>query len=253
MSNDRPYAHQATTVHHEAESHLLHHEYDGIREFDNPTPGWWHLLFIGSVVFSIGYVMFWHMSPIGWTPEQAVAWHQDLEAKKLFSSGDIKPEAASMVKLMSSPALMSHAAAMFQTNCAQCHAKDGGGINGVNLTDDYYKNTKTIEGLYKVISEGANNGAMPSWNRFSEKERVLLAAYAASLRGTKPAVSKEPEGEVIPPWPTAASLEHPAGATSSTTTPSKTSRSARFLDGKAHGAFAPDASLIVASFHTSDR
>ncbi|MFN9977437.1 MAG: cbb3-type cytochrome c oxidase N-terminal domain-containing protein, partial [Phycisphaerae bacterium] len=39
-----------------ARDHLSDHEYDGIREYDNPTPGWWHLIFIGSVFFSIMYV-----------------------------------------------------------------------------------------------------------------------------------------------------------------------------------------------------
>ncbi|MFN7337509.1 MAG: cbb3-type cytochrome c oxidase N-terminal domain-containing protein, partial [bacterium] len=29
---------------------ILDHEYDGIREFDNPTPGWWHAIFFASVI-----------------------------------------------------------------------------------------------------------------------------------------------------------------------------------------------------------
>ena len=35
--------------------HLMDHEYDGIQEFDNPTPGWWYMLFWACVFFSIFY------------------------------------------------------------------------------------------------------------------------------------------------------------------------------------------------------
>jgi hypothetical protein len=82
------------------------------------------------------------------------------------------------------------------------HAKDGGGINGVNLTDDHYKNVKKVPDFFTVITNGANNGAMPAWRtNFSDNERVLLAAYVMNLRGTKPASARPPEGEVLPPFP----------------------------------------------------
>ena len=30
------------------EEELLSHNYDGIQEYDNPIPGWWHMIFLGS-------------------------------------------------------------------------------------------------------------------------------------------------------------------------------------------------------------
>ena len=34
---------------------LTDHAYDGIREYDNPLPGWWTYLFVGTIVFSVLY------------------------------------------------------------------------------------------------------------------------------------------------------------------------------------------------------
>lgn len=186
------------------DSKLTEHEYDGIREYDNPTPGWWHLIFLGTVGFSVLYIMFWHLNPLAKSPEEAWQAEKVAENKRIFGKfGELKPDQATILSLMGNAQMQDIAASMFQTTCASCHAKDGGGINGVNLTDDAYKNIKKIEDIYTVITNGANNGAMPSWrNTFSVNERVLLASYVASLRGTKPASPKPPEGEIIPAWPT---------------------------------------------------
>ena len=35
---------------------LLDHDYDGIREYDNPLPRWWLYLFYGTVAWSLFYV-----------------------------------------------------------------------------------------------------------------------------------------------------------------------------------------------------
>jgi cytochrome c oxidase cbb3-type subunit 3 len=181
---------------------LLDHEYDGIREYDNPTPGWWHAIFLGTCVFALFYWAFLSFSPMIASPEQKWADRQTVEFKRIFGSmGDLEPDAPTLLKLRADQRLMQVATGMFQGNCSSCHAKDGGGINGVNLCDDSYKNVKKIEDLYSVITNGAASGAMPAQgNRYSKNERVLLAAYAASLRGTKPATPKAPEGDVIPPW-----------------------------------------------------
>lgn len=183
---------------------LLDHEYDGIREYDNPVPGWWHVFFWLTVVFSLLYFVFYHTaSPFATTIEADWKSRQTEEYAKIFGElGELKADEPTLLMLMGDIRMMAVAEGMFVGNCAQCHAKDGGGINGVNLTDDAYKNVTTLTGFYTVISKGANAGAMPAWeHRMTENERVLLAAYAAHLRGTTPANPKGPEGTVLPPWP----------------------------------------------------
>lgn len=184
---------------------LLDHEYDGIQEFDNPTPGWWHIILAGSVLFSVFYVMFWHVSPLAPTIQQQWQRYQTAEFKKLFGSlGELKPDEPTLLRMMGDGKMMEVAQGIFETNCASCHARDGGGINGVNLTDDHYKNVKQLADVFRVITEGANNGAMPTWRgRLSDNERIIVAAYAARLRGTTPKAPKGAEGDVIAPWPAA--------------------------------------------------
>lgn len=182
---------------------VLAHEYDGICEYDNPTPGWWHLIFLGSVVFAGMYLVFWHFSPLAWSERDAWKSAQVSEYKRIFGAvGDLKNDVPTLIAMKNKPEMMAIAEGMFVGNCAQCHAKDGGGVNGVNLTDSHYKNVKEMTDVFNVITNGAANGAMPSWRAlFSENERVLLAAYVSGLRGTKPANPKPPEGDEIAPWP----------------------------------------------------
>jgi cytochrome c oxidase cbb3-type subunit III len=181
---------------------LTGHSYDGISEYDNPTPGWWHLIFIATIAFSFLYIVMDFASPMMKTPQESWARMQVLENKRLFGKFNLDNDEASIHKMMSMPDMMTVASGMFQNNCSACHARDGGGINGVNLTDDHYKNIKTLTDIYPIIANGAGNGAMPAWSSsLSKNEIVLLSAYVASLRGTTPALPKAAEGEKIAPWP----------------------------------------------------
>jgi cytochrome c oxidase cbb3-type subunit 3 len=182
---------------------LTNHEYDGIREYDNPTPGWWHMLFLASIVFSVFYFTYYTFSPDAQTIQDSWASMQTAEYARIFGAlGTLENDDQTVHKLMADPKMMQVAAGIFVGNCAACHARDGGGINGVNLTDDAYKNVKVIVDVFNVITDGANSGAMPSWrNKLTKNERVLMAAYAASLRGTTPVAPKGPEGSPIPEWP----------------------------------------------------
>ncbi len=111
----------------------------------------------------------------------------------------LKGDAATINQMRIDPKMMQVAHGMFQSTCSACHAKDGGGINGVNLTDNHYKNIKALPDLFTVISNGAANGAMPSWrNSIQQNQRVLLAAYVANLRGTTPAKPKARPSQVRP-------------------------------------------------------
>jgi cytochrome c oxidase cbb3-type subunit 3 len=191
---------------------MTNHEYDGIREYDNPTPGWWHAIFFGTVIFAVFYLAIFSWSPAGTTPQEDLQARQTEEYAALFGKlGELKGDAATINQMRIDPKMMQVANGMFQSTCSACHGRDGGGINGVNLTDNHYKNIKVLGDLFTVISNGAANGAMPSWrNTIQQNQRVLLAAYVANLRGTTPAKPKDPEGVVIPPWEEGTSPAAPA-------------------------------------------
>lgn len=182
---------------------LTGHVYDNIQEYDNPTPGWWWGIFAACVLFSAVYVIYWHGSVLGYSEEDSWSDSQRAEFARIFGSvGELDHDQSTILQQTGNPQFMIVAKSIFQGNCTACHNKDGGGNVGVNLCDDHYKNVNKVEDLYTVITDGANSGAMPSWkNRLSQNERVILAAYVASLRGTTPASAKAPEGKVIDPWP----------------------------------------------------
>lgn len=191
---------------------LMEHEYDGIREYDNPTPGWWHAIFLLSIIFALFYAAFWHTSPMAWSEREAWQAEQVAEYQRLFGEiGELAADEPTILRMMGDARMLAVARGIFEGSCAACHARDGGGINGANLTDDFYKNVKTLPDLLTTISKGAGAGAMPAWeNTLGQNQRVILAAYIATLRGTTPAAPRVAEGVEIAPWP-AAAPEEPAG------------------------------------------
>jgi cytochrome c oxidase cbb3-type subunit 3 len=197
--------------------HLLDHEYDGIREYDNPPPAWWSWIYFGTIVFSIIYFFFFQFSPVAWTNDDLYQASVAANLRQQFSEiGDLTPDRATIVSYMSKPEWLTVGESVFKSQCAQCHAPDGHGLVGPNLTDDKYINVQNIEDIAKVINEGANNGAMPAWQaRLHVNEVVLTAAYVASLRGQNlegPGIDFPNEKE-IPPWPAAS---NPAAETEAT-------------------------------------
>lgn len=186
-----------------AEPMLLDHNYDGIQEYDNPTPGWWWMLFHGTVVFSIVYYLFFQFSPDAWTLKDAYSASVVTDLRKQFAEiGELKPDEATILKFSKDKKWLEVGRNTFTTNCVSCHGRDGEGVVGPNMTDDSYKNVKTITDIAAVISNGAANGAMPAWkNRLHPNEVVLTASYIASLRGKNLPSARPAEGNVIPPWP----------------------------------------------------
>jgi cytochrome c oxidase cbb3-type subunit 3 len=190
---------------------LLDHEYDGIREYDNPCPAWWYLLFLGTAVFSAFYYLFFQLGSFGWTVAQAhqAAVAEDLK-RRFAEMGELEADEATLLKAMNDPEWLAVGESVYETQCKSCHGADGSGSVGPNLTDDHYKNVKELADIARVVVEGAANGAMPAWNaRLHPNEIVLVSAYVASLRGKDLPGPRGAEGEVIPPWPTEPSMPPP--------------------------------------------
>jgi cytochrome c oxidase cbb3-type subunit 3 len=198
-------------------SPLTEHDYDGIREFDNPTPGWWHAIFIASIIFSVFYYMFFQFSPVAWTPQDVHAKAEIANLKKQFAElGTLAQDEPTMLRMMNDAKWLSVGQSVYRSNCVSCHADKGQGIVGPNLTDHSYKHVKKLDDICRVVANGAANGAMPAWKiNLHPNEVVLVSAYIATLRGQSvPGGRGLIEGEVqIPAWPTASAAAPGPGPT----------------------------------------
>src|SRR5690606_5524518 len=47
---------------------VMEHTFDGIAELDNPTPAWFMVLFYGTIIFAIIYLLNYHV--FNWAPLQ---------------------------------------------------------------------------------------------------------------------------------------------------------------------------------------
>lgn len=188
---------------------LLTHDYDGIREYDNPTPGWWTMIFLGSTVFAVLYVIFFHLSPLGESlglTEHALhasAVKKDAEAS-MSQLGVLTADEATLMRLSVDEFALGKGAAIYASTCIACHRADAGGVVGLgpNLTDEFGKNASTPRGIFDTIFNGIEATAMTAQGpQIGEENSILVAAYVLSLRGTNTPDGIEPEGETMPDWP----------------------------------------------------
>ncbi len=179
------------------------HNYDGIEEYDNPLPGWWKWLFIGTIAFSPIYWVYYHSGVEGRSVEDQYGAALAASTRLQFAEiGELKPDADTIARYMHKDNWVRVGRSVFQANCISCHGREAEGQIGPNLTDEAFKNITNIEDIATVIIKGAGNGAMPAWaNRLHPNEVVLVAAYVASLRGQDLPGPRGPEGRPIAPWP----------------------------------------------------
>lgn len=190
---------------------LTGHNYDGIQEYDNPMPGWWKMLFLGTVLYAIPYLMYYHQGidnrSIHGEYDQAVAANLRLQFAEI---GELEPNRETLMKYKDDDKWRLVGQSVYKTHCVSCHGDKGEGKVGPNLTDDLWKNVKVIEDIATVIKNGAGGKAMPAWNnRLHPNEIVLVSSYVASMRGSLPPGSgKTIKGEKeIPPWDAATEPE----------------------------------------------
>jgi cytochrome c oxidase cbb3-type subunit III len=190
---------------------ILDHHYDGIREYDNPMPGWWVAIFWVTIVFAAAYFVWYHAPMEGRSIYDGYEESRVADLKAQFKDvGELKPlevDAATLAAWAKSEKYANYRAigkAVFKSSCVSCHGDDATGLVGPNLTDNQWKNVKVITDIPKVITYGANKNAMPAKGgaNLSSNEIAVVAAYVASLREHPVAGGKHIDGEaVIPAWP----------------------------------------------------
>lgn len=179
------------------ENIVLDHEYDGIRELDNTLPPWWKWGFYVTVVVAVIYFVRFHVLETGPTPEQEYNAEMKVAAAQLEAqrknSGEVVDE---KTVTMADAAGIAEGKQIFQKSCYMCHGSNGEGGVGPNLTDEYWLHGGSINDVFKTIKYGVIDKGMQAWEKqFSPQEIKNLSSYIKSIKGTKPANAKAPQGE----------------------------------------------------------
>ncbi len=178
------------------------HVYDGIEELDHGIPAWFQVLFYSTIIFGVGYFLYYG---IGNGPTLTAEFEKNqLELEySIYQQGLANPGSAKkvqteseLVALVADASIRKGGHQAYASKCASCHGAEGGGGIGPNLTDDYWIHGAKMTDLVKVISEGVADKGMPAWGQvLADSEVTALAVHVRSLLGTKPAGAKAPQGE----------------------------------------------------------
>lgn len=178
----------------------LGHDYDGIRELDNRLPPWWLYGFYACILFACIYLWRTQVTHSAPSPveELQATMKVAAEEKEAFLAKSKNNVDESNVKLLTDAADVEAGKKVFTSMCAACHAADGGGTVGPNLTDNYWLHGGSIQDVFKTIKYGWPEKGMKSWkDDYSPVQIAQIASYVKSLHGTKPATPKEPQGELF--------------------------------------------------------
>lgn len=176
---------------------LIDHEYDGIKEMDNPIPVWFNALFYSSVTFGVVYLLVYHV--FGWGLLQDAEYKQELKiaeiAKKEYLATAANLIDENSITLDETGVMASAGQTIFAANCVACHGNHGEGTIGPNLTDNFWLHGGEIKDIFKIIKYGVADKGMVPWEQTLTPAQIAeLSNYIVSLRGTTPENPKEAQG-----------------------------------------------------------
>jgi cytochrome c oxidase cbb3-type subunit 3 len=161
------------------------HAADEIEEYDNPLPRWWFQLFVGTILFSLVYLVLYpglgnFAGVLGWSQEGQ--WEKEVaRAEERFTPIFAQYQEVPIPELARDGEAMQVGERIYQNNCAVCHAANGqGGYGFPNLTDDDWLYGGEPENIVTSLVRG-RNGLMPSWQQLGEANIENLSQHVLAL------------------------------------------------------------------------
>jgi cytochrome c oxidase cbb3-type subunit 3 len=182
------------------------HEWDGIRELNNPLPRWWLWGLYATIIWSIGYWIVYPAWPLVSDYTRGLLDHSQRAAvmAEVEAAKDARGALggalakASLEDIRSDPELLKLALAQgkaaFGDNCAACHGAGATGRIGYpSLQDDEWLWGGTLDDVHQTIRVGARSshaetrpGEMLAFGRdgmLKREEIRAVANYVLSLSG----------------------------------------------------------------------
>jgi len=143
------------------------HEWDGIRELDNPLPRWWLWTFYATILWAVGYMIAYPAWPTltGYTKgmlgysQRTVVTQEVADGKKAQAKFRDALSKASLADIRKDQDLLRFATtggkAAFAESCAPCHGRGAqGNVGYPNLNDDDWLWGGKLEEIEKTILYG---------------------------------------------------------------------------------------------------
>jgi cytochrome c oxidase cbb3-type subunit III len=182
------------------------HEWDGIKEYDNPLPRWWLWIFYATVIWSLGYWVLYPAWPMLGQATQGVLGYStraDAAAEIVAHRGRFAPLEARLAEtdlgaVAEDFELLRFAtaggAAVFRNHCSQCHGAGAQGAPGgyPSLLDDAWLWGGTIDAIHETIAHGVRYdpdpltrwSQMPAFGEMLPEEEIDgLVEYVRALSG----------------------------------------------------------------------
>ncbi|MEN1833406.1 cytochrome-c oxidase, cbb3-type subunit III [Pseudomonas lijiangensis] len=185
----------------ESTEETVGHSFDGIEEYDNPLPRWWFMLFVGTIVFALGYLALYpglgnwkgllpgytyadnekqrqfSDGQQGWTGVHE--WEKEIaRAENRFGPLFAKYAAMPIEDVAKDAQALKMGGRLFASNCSVCHGSDAKGAYGFpNLTDADWRWGGDPQTIKTSILKG-RHAVMPAWGEVVGEQGVRdVSAY----------------------------------------------------------------------------
>lgn len=197
------------------------HEWDGIKELDTPMPRWWVWTFYATIIFSIGYVIYYPAIPLLETSTAGISG--------ITARGEVEKELAvvrqgkakleeqlvktSLEEVRNNEQLYRFSIAggqsLYKVYCSQCHGSGAQGASGYpNLNDDDWLWGGDLLSLRVTIAHGVRNDTdenarfseMPAFGRDGLLEKPQIKAvveYVLKLSGKEHDAAEATKGQEV--------------------------------------------------------
>lgn len=174
------------------------HEWDGIKELNNPLPRWWLWTFYATIIWALGYTVLYPAWPgitgatagiLGWSSRAQLA--EEIDQVQAANADRISAiQASAPSEIAADDNLRQFASASggsaFKVYCVQCHGSGASGGPGYpNLNDDAWIWGGDVDTIYTTIMHGIRYEAddetrysdMPAFGDILSREEISDAAW----------------------------------------------------------------------------
>ena len=184
----------------------MDHEADGIREYDNPMPGWLMAILWSAIAFAVVYIGFYALAfgPSTWEAEYRDEMVTERAALQAYYDANplVPPSAEVLLAGAVDTAIVAVGKERYTKTCAACHGDAAQGLIGPNLVDQHWLHGGKVTQIFNTLVKGVPAKGMPPWGRaIAPEELAALTSYIRSLQGSNPHEPKAAEGQVVEPEP----------------------------------------------------